>query len=177
MYVWDIATSSYYPYATSSYGTPMASGPTESANHANFNNVVGHPTDVGAYTGTKSPYGAFDMNGNLFQWNEALINRFFRGTRGCAFDLTSNAFFSSNRNYDDPEHTAQDNKGYLGFRVATVTTAASFAGGDFNRDGHVNVADIPTMLAALTDLNAYKANKGLTDGQLLSIGDVDDRGA
>ena len=36
-----------------------------------YNNVVGNLTDVGAYTGTTSPYGEFDMGGNVYQWNEA----------------------------------------------------------------------------------------------------------
>ncbi len=43
--------------------------------------------------------------------------------------------------------------------------------GDFNRDGLVNAADISAMLAALTDLTAYKTSKNLTDPQLALIGD------
>jgi len=35
---------------------------------------VGHLTDVGAYTRTTSPYGAFHMVGNDWQWNEDLIS-------------------------------------------------------------------------------------------------------
>jgi hypothetical protein len=49
----------------------------------------------------------------------------------------------------------------------------NFLPGDFNRDGHVTAADIPAMLAALTDLNAYKSTNSLTSAQLLSIGDID----
>ena len=48
--------------------------------------------------------------------------------------------------------------------------------GDFNRDGHTNAADIPIMLNALADLNAYKSAQSLSDGQLLAIGDVDQSG-
>ena len=48
-----------------------------------------------------------------------------------------------------------------------------FLPGDFNRDGHVNAVDIQTMLAALTDLNAYKSTNSLNRAQLLSIGDID----
>ena len=48
--------------------------------------------------------------------------------------------------------------------------------GDFNRDGHVNSADIPAMLAALADLNAYKSAHALSDADLLTIGDVDGDG-
>ncbi len=31
--------------------------------------------------------------------------------------------------------------------------------GDFNRDGHVNATDIPVMMVALSDLNAYKSTQ------------------
>jgi PEP-CTERM motif len=49
----------------------------------------------------------------------------------------------------------------------------SYSPGDFNLDGHVNANDIPVMLKALTDLNAYKATYGLSNADLLSIGDFD----
>lgn len=31
-------------------------------------------TDVGAYTAATSPYGTFDQNGNVWEWNEAVIS-------------------------------------------------------------------------------------------------------
>jgi hypothetical protein len=49
--------------------------------------------------------------------------------------------------------------------------------GDFNRDGLVSGADIPAMLAALTDLDAYKTSNSLTDSQLQLIGDLDGDGS
>ena len=46
--------------------------------------------------------------------------------------------------------------------------------GDFDQNGKTELADVPAMLTALTDLNAYKAaHNNLTDAQLLAIGDVD----
>ena len=54
---------------------------------------------------------------------------------------------------------------------AVVTTL-----GDFNRDGHVNAADIPSMMQALTDLNAYKTNYFLSTANLTAIGDFDTDG-
>ena len=54
---------------------------------------------------------------------------------------------------------------------------ASIPPGDFNRDGHVNAADLPAMLAALTDLNRYKSANSLTDADLLAIGDIDGSGS
>lgn len=48
----------------------------------------------------------------------------------------------------------------------------NFLPGDFNRDSHVNGADISAMMAALADLPAYKSMKNLDDAQLAAIGDV-----
>ena len=79
-------TNSYFKYPTSSNLLPTATGPTATPNSANYNLAVGKLTDVGAYTGTTSPYGAFDMGGNVFQWNEAFIidnfgfHQLFRGS-------------------------------------------------------------------------------------------------
>jgi hypothetical protein len=48
----------------------------------------------------------------------------------------------------------------------------NFLPGDFNRDGHVNAADIRAMLQALVDLKTYQIDKGLSDSQLLTVGDL-----
>ena len=48
--------------------------------------------------------------------------------------------------------------------------------GDFNRDSQVTAADIPAMLAALTDLNQYKTTNSLSDADLLAIGDLNNSG-
>jgi hypothetical protein len=48
--------------------------------------------------------------------------------------------------------------------------------GDFNRDGQVNAADIPAMLAALADLSAYQTSKNLSGPQLVLLGDIDGDG-
>ena len=48
--------------------------------------------------------------------------------------------------------------------------------GDFNRDGHVTAADIPAMLAALSDLSKYKSDHGLIDADLTAIGDLNGDG-
>ncbi len=39
-------------------------------------------TNVGAYTAAASPYGTFDQNGNVFEWNEAVSDSAYRGQRG-----------------------------------------------------------------------------------------------
>jgi formylglycine-generating enzyme len=114
---YDPATSSYFKYPTSSNTAPTASAPTALANHANYEDVVGNLTDVGAYTGTTSPIGAFDMGGNVFQWNEALILGSFRGLRGGAFtNVPSTDLLSSFRRSINPP----DGSFSFGFRVASV---------------------------------------------------------
>ena len=62
------------------------------------------------------------------------------------------------------------------FLVGNSSSAPNSVRGDFNRDGHVNAADIPAMLTALADLNAYKSAQVLSDADLLTIGDVDGDG-
>lgn len=114
-------TSSYFAYPTSSNSAPTASAPSANSNSANYNNVVAHPTDVGAYTGTTSPYGAFDMGGNVFQWNEARIPP-SRGALGMTW-----ADFIGDGN--DDEMSSEDRHGFgpttesngIGFRVASMS--------------------------------------------------------
>jgi sulfatase modifying factor 1 len=118
-------TSSYYRYPTSSNIAPTASGPTALANHANI--VLGGPnnlTDVGAYTGTTSPYGVFDMGGNVWQWNEILVNGVARGYRGGSFATNSDSLRSTSRiNFI----TSTFELNYIGFRVAMVPEPSSDA--------------------------------------------------
>ncbi len=63
-----------------------------------------------------------------------------------------------------------------GSSLTSLTLTATIQG-DFNHDGHVTAADIPAMLSALTDLNAYKSAKSLASAQLTIIGDFDNSGS
>jgi formylglycine-generating enzyme required for sulfatase activity len=118
---YNSATSSYYQYPTSSNTAPTASGPTATPNSANFSNAVGHLTDVGAYTGTTSPYGAFDMGGNVNQWTDTVV------PQGPGY-LPSSVFFGGGfgdpivrllSTFIDYSNPTGENTVY-GFRVASI---------------------------------------------------------
>jgi hypothetical protein len=73
--------------------------------------------------------------------------------------------------------------GSTGWNTSQLYTAGvlsvanvGFLHGDWNRDGQVTAADIPAMLTALTDLNAYASNNSLSPTQLAAIGDFDSSG-
>jgi hypothetical protein len=48
--------------------------------------------------------------------------------------------------------------------------------GDFNRDSHIDAADILAMEKALVNLPGYESSQSLTGAQLLSIGDLNGDG-
>ena len=109
-------TNSYFQFPTSSNTSPTASVPTGATNSANYNGVVNNLTDVGAYTGTTSPYGAFDMGGNVYQWNETLFGGSFRGLRGGWFGSLAGDLQSSGFHVGGPTNDGVP----FGFRVAYI---------------------------------------------------------
>ena len=76
----------YWKYPFQSDTLPTVNVMPGDSNSANFKNGVyattqsstqspteNYLTDVGAYTSAMSPYGSFDMGGNIFQYNESLL--------------------------------------------------------------------------------------------------------
>jgi sulfatase modifying factor 1 len=137
-----------YPTRTNSQpysAQPPGSGAPTPSNTANFFNndgiangyndgsaVTGSPTynssqnylnDAGAYVFSASPYGTFDQGGNVFEWNEALIDGSFRGVRGGSYANNPEKLLSSNR-FDNRTSPA-DESSLAGFRVATVPEPSS----------------------------------------------------
>jgi formylglycine-generating enzyme len=110
------SSGTYFQYATASNTAPTAEAPPGGNNSANFNSVVNDLTDAGAYSGTKSPYGAFDMAGNLNQWNEILPSAGVRGARGASFHGVPGNLSSSGRFSNTPTFEGAA----VGFRMATV---------------------------------------------------------
>ncbi|MGO9110730.1 MAG: SUMF1/EgtB/PvdO family nonheme iron enzyme [Thermoguttaceae bacterium] len=116
-------SSAYYQYPTKSDVAPnnslaLALSTSNEANYYSFSGLtdpVNHLTPVGAFAASPGPYGTFDMGGDVWEWNEAIIFGSYRGFRCGNWDYSYVGFASSNRNYDDP---TDENQSY-GFRVAS----------------------------------------------------------
>jgi len=131
-------SGTYFDYATGSDTVPVSDQPGDDPSAVNYFNNDGiangfndghavsgstsfpsssNPfTDVGAYTAATSPYGTFDQNGNVFEWNEALISSSARGLRGGGWVNNSNLLAASDRNSFNPTSEF----GSVGFRVASI---------------------------------------------------------
>jgi sulfatase modifying factor 1 len=136
---YDPGSSTYYQYPFSSDAVPTSASPgSTTPNTGNFyDNITGYAvsgsiafdtsqnylTDVGAYTASASPYGAFDMGGNVYQWNETLTSA-GRGVRGGAWLQYSGPLQSSYRG----DGGGPTGGGFsLGFRVALVPEPSTLA--------------------------------------------------
>jgi len=125
----------YYAYATQSDtvpGTTIGS----SANQANYNNAIGHSTDVGSFSGSGSFYGTFDQTGNVFQWNDLDGTAgSLRGYRGGCWSKSFEYVSSQRRDYYDPSYVRGDS---FGFRLAspvTTTLTPTFGSTTATADG------------------------------------------
>jgi len=112
---YDPSTGNYFLYPTSSNSAPISSPPTNALNAANY---FGDVTPVGSYSGTTSPYGLFDMAGNVDEWNETLApSSSFRGVRtGAALPGNANLLRSTSRG----DYAASLGSHFIGFRVVSV---------------------------------------------------------
>jgi formylglycine-generating enzyme required for sulfatase activity len=122
------ATASYYDYAASTDSAPNNNKPSsDTGNSANYYNpntgglTTGdgfHPyTDVGAYTLSVSPYGTFDQNGNVKEWNGTRFgfDHNFPGIRGGSSNDPLSSLKASSYSFNTPGGDSA-----TGFRVALL---------------------------------------------------------
>lgn len=131
---WQWAVTSEDEWYKAAYHQPVAQGgsvdnywlyPTSSntinTTQANFNNLIGNTTPAGSYAANY--YGTFDMGGNVWEWNEAILFGSARGVRGGSFSGTAFYLQAVNGNNISP---ATENL-IIGFRVSQVPAPSSVA--------------------------------------------------
>lgn len=126
---YDPILSLYYDYATSNNAIPEAGVDANywvdlngDAIRQNNECVLGDPyysTPVGYYD-NDSPYGTYDQSGNVWEWNETLIQEIpdMRGMRGGAWTGLSGTLGALNRTMYSP----LDDSTNVGFRIASSFT-------------------------------------------------------
>ena len=113
--------SAYTFYATGN------SIPTAGAGGENYNNVIGSPWNVGS--GIAENNGTFDMNGNVWEWNESAFDGTLdnmdetRVLRGGVFLYSELGLQSPSRLNSTPMFENYD----VGFRVAAIPEPSSLA--------------------------------------------------
>ena len=113
----------YWAYPTKSNTAPnnslaLASTSTNDANYL-YADPTNHLTPVGTFAASPSAYGAYDMGGDVFQWNEANISDSYRGLRGGSWNEAS-IFLASSTDSSRVDPTYEGY--YIGFRVASVAS-------------------------------------------------------
>lgn len=122
----DGVTGNYWDYPTGTDAIPNNGNPEgDTGNSANFYDgdyTIGSPywrTEVGYFGLSDSSYGTFDMGGNVWEWNEAILSGSFRLVRGGSFPGTFGAADLQAASRDDQTDPTLEDRNY-GFRVAQV---------------------------------------------------------
>ena len=130
----DGISANYWEYPTGTDTTPSNDLlVTDPGNNGNFwiqpdDWTVSGPyyrTEVGDFENSDSPYGAFDMGGNVWEWNETVISGLHRGVHGGSFDyhIAGGAMRASSRGDNSPTYEYFN----VGFRVAEVPEPATLS--------------------------------------------------
>jgi formylglycine-generating enzyme required for sulfatase activity len=120
------SSSSYAVYPTQNNTAPGNTLPDTGNNanivvNGNYADPTNYLTPVGDFSASPGPFGTFDMGGDLFQWNEAIIDGEYRGLRGGDWINNSNYLASSYRGYNYQAGEIAS----VGFRVASVPEPGS----------------------------------------------------
>jgi formylglycine-generating enzyme required for sulfatase activity len=111
----------YSDYPTSSDSTPsnqlVDPDPGNNATFRSGGHTIGYPyyrTEMGAHERSKSFYGTFDQGGNVYEWNETIVDVVERGVRGGSFTSNYLDLDAATRGSFHPLGESYD----TGFRVA-----------------------------------------------------------
>ena len=170
----------YWTYPTQSNVAPgnTLPDPGNSANYYIWPSSYTDPTDiltpVGAFSASPGPYGTFDMGGDVYQWNDAIVTpdpgyNACRGIWGGAWDSPSSLLTSSAAQYELP---TLENNG-IGFRVASLPTGWVHPGpGDANGDGTVDINDLTIVLANFGQIGMTWSQGEFTGDGKVDINDL-----
>jgi formylglycine-generating enzyme len=135
---YDPVAGHYWQYATGTNTVPTSAPPGSIPNTANYyddltgyavtgsttlSNSQNYLTDVGTYTNSASPYGTFDQNGNVQEWNDAIVANGYREARGGLWDPDQGSIYlrASVFNLKIPNEGGYS----TGFRVVMVPEPSS----------------------------------------------------
>jgi formylglycine-generating enzyme len=118
----------YWLYPTRSNSDPtnvLSATGTNNANYYDFGGTgtggytdgVNHLTPVGAFAASPGPFGTYDQGGDLWQWNDTIINGGLRGQRGASYVDPVRKLQSSHRDFTYPWYSTA---GDVGFRVVQL---------------------------------------------------------
>jgi formylglycine-generating enzyme required for sulfatase activity len=144
----DGVTGNYFDYPTSSDSAPgrdaiETTNPGNNANYLDSGYLIGSPyyrTVIGEFELSDSPYGTFDMGGNVWERNETKVDS-YRGVRGGSYLNDVSPLSSSYRLTGDPYSDSH----LVGFRVASVPVACPSA--DLTNDCFVDLEDLAKIAA------------------------------
>jgi hypothetical protein len=115
---YDAASASYFDYPARANAASACAAPGATANTANCGAAGGTPgvgnlVAAGSYTAATSPNGTVDQGGNVWEWNEAIVDGASRGLRGGSFNVKAANLSAATRGYTVPDAESS----IMGFRV------------------------------------------------------------
>ncbi|MEZ5323608.1 MAG: SUMF1/EgtB/PvdO family nonheme iron enzyme [Verrucomicrobiales bacterium] len=162
----------YWAFPTQSDAEPFAERAPGGVSSANLAAVGGGLVERGAYEQTTSYYGVFDLAGNVWEWNEAIVDGAFgdevRSVRGGGWGNSPGDSGAAIRPDTGPSLVRDS----IGFRVASAVPVLDPLPGDMNDDGAVNTSDIEAFVLALIDPEMFTEQTGLDS----LIGDINQDG-